>query len=358
LGCSWDYRIWIQRSANADPLFRFVRKGKAGYIDSTGKVVIEPKFDGSFNSQGEFHDGLLEIAVSDGRYVDRTGNVVLDKGFYRGWDFSEGLAAAMPKEGGLWGYINTSGEFAISPRFRSSQEDYVWPFSDGFAQIKVAGRYGYIDHTGNFVIPPKFLEASDFHDGMARVVLDGPCVYFADGPCRGPVFVGGRQTGPPCKFTFINKSGQVLGTTPFDAARNFSEGLAPVKVGAFWGFIDKTGSFMIPPKFEDAEPFSSGLCRIQAQGRYGYSDHSGNIQISPQYEYAEDFREGLAVVGSPLGRYWYIDTHGNRTIPGEYAAASQFFHGLAHVRFLGKRGNHDKFAYIDSSGKRVFSYSD
>jgi hypothetical protein len=31
------------------------------------------------NYGSEFHDGLLEIGVSDGRYVDRTGEVVLEK---------------------------------------------------------------------------------------------------------------------------------------------------------------------------------------------------------------------------------------------------------------------------------------
>ncbi|HEX9002735.1 MAG TPA: hypothetical protein VGB07_22705, partial [Blastocatellia bacterium] len=59
--CSWDYLIWMIRSKNADPLYRFVRNDKAGYIENTGKVVIEPKFNVYGNGGGEFHDGLLEI---------------------------------------------------------------------------------------------------------------------------------------------------------------------------------------------------------------------------------------------------------------------------------------------------------
>ncbi len=85
----------------------------------------------------------------------------------------------------LWGYINTSGEFAISPRFESSLSDYVWSFSGGLARIKVKNKFGFIDHSGQFVIKPQFPDALDFNDGMARVVTEGPCVYFPDGPCGG-----------------------------------------------------------------------------------------------------------------------------------------------------------------------------
>ncbi len=137
--------------------------------------------------------------MSDGIYVDRTGKVVLDKKLYRGWDFSEGLAVAMRQGEGLWGYVNTSGEFAISPRFASSMDDdYAWSFSDGLARIKVHGKFGYIDHTGNFVIKPELPDGIDFSDGMARVVAEGPCFYFPDGACGAlnPENVGGGGRGP------------------------------------------------------------------------------------------------------------------------------------------------------------------
>jgi len=153
-------------------MFRFIKDNKVGYIDASGNVVMPPKLlyeHGSHegfgnNSGGEFHDGLLEIGASDGIYVDKVGKEIINKKFYRGWDFSEGLAAAMQNEGGKWGFINTKGEFALSPRFTSSATDYIHSFEGGFALIEVGGRYGYIDHTGEFVIAPRFLMAHSFHD--------------------------------------------------------------------------------------------------------------------------------------------------------------------------------------------------
>lgn len=74
-GCSWDYAIWIPRSRSADPLYRFVKNGKAGYIDGRGRILIPPKFPAYGNSGAEFHDGRLEIGASNGKYVDHTGRL-------------------------------------------------------------------------------------------------------------------------------------------------------------------------------------------------------------------------------------------------------------------------------------------
>jgi WG containing repeat len=350
--CSWMYPIWIPRSSNADPLYQFVKGGKAGYIDQTGRVIIPPTFQAFFgNSGGEFHDGLLSVPSSDGRYIDKSGKVVIKGRAAGGWDFSEGLAAAMSPSEKVWGYIDISGKFAITPRFASSNEDYVWSFQNGLAKVEVKGKFGYIDHAGNFVIPPRFLDASDFHEDMAWVVTDGPCVYLTDGPCKSPVVVGKKQTSAPsCRFGFIDKSGQVVSEARFDQVREFSEGLAPVRLGKVWGFADKTGAIAIAARFEDAAPFSSGFARIREKGRYGYIDKSGKLQLAAQYQNAESFSEGFAVVGD--GPFWYIDRTGRKQFNDTFAAASPFFKGLAHVRFRGTM----KFAYIDVHGKPVFSY--
>jgi hypothetical protein len=292
------------------------------------------------------------------------GTVVIDEGLFRSWDFSEGLAAAMRKGEKIWGYIDTSGEFAISPRFDSSQNDYVFPFSDGVARILVRGSYGYIDRTGAAVIPPKFLQGFDFREGMASVVTDGPCAFVPDGPCGfyNLTIVGGpaASSAAMCKFGFIDKTGRILIGARFDAAKDFSEGLAPVKVGGLWGFVNRTGQFAIEPRFQDAEPFSSGLARIKENDLYGYVDQLGSVKITPALRYAESFSDGFAVVGDGAEdeRFWYIDASGNRVFDREFRAACTFFHGLANVEFVlnGIKGIKRSYAYIDTTGRPIFRY--
>jgi WG containing repeat len=370
--CSWDYLIWMPHSEQADPLYRFVRNGKAGYIDRSGKVVIEPKFEFYGNYGGEFRDGLMEIGVSDGKYVDTTGKLVIDKGFYRGWDFSEGLAVAMRKDGEKWGYIDRTGEFVISPRFEDYPNGYVHSFSDGLAAIEVLKRYGYINRSGDFVIKPAFLHGSDFHDGMARVVVDGPCRYFSDGPCPEVQTIpeGASEDAPACKYTFIDKSGSIITGERYDRAKDFSEGFAPVRTGGRWGFIDKKGRMAIKPQFDEADRFSDGLALIRQNGLNGYIDHTGAIVITPLYKFASPFSEGLAVVGDRNGKeaeydeYYYINKQGELAIPEKFDLASHFFKGLAHVKikstiekiidFSEAKGS---YAYIDVTGKKAFSYT-
>ncbi|MBI1766164.1 MAG: WG repeat-containing protein [Acidobacteria bacterium] len=371
--CEWDYLIWINHSKSADPLYRFVQKGKAGYIDQAGNILFRPKLNAYGNYGGEFHDGLLEVGVSDGKYADISGTLVIDKGFYRGWDFSEGLAVAMRKDGEKWGYIDRAGKFVISPRFDTYPKGYVHSFSDGLAMIEVAKKYGYIDHTGEFVIQPRFLHATDFNEGMARVVVEGPCVYIGNGPCPDVRMVGESAQGKvsACKFAFIDKSGSIVTIQRYDYAKEFSEGLAPVKIGEKWGYIDKQGRTVIPPRFDEAERFSDGLARVRQGDLYGYVDHKGEYAVQPQYKYADDFSDGLAVVSSSWSQqefryeyFYYIDKQGNQAIEEKFALASPFFKGVAHVKLMpdkkrsNTKGNSAEgvFAYISTTGARIFTY--
>lgn len=349
--------LWSIQSPDADPVYRFVQKGKVGYIDKQGRIVVPPTLNDWV--RGEFHNGLLLTGVADGPYIEATGRKVLDTGFYRNWDFSEGLAVAMREYSDKkWGYIDTSGNFAIPAQFETSLEDYVWPFYGGLAKIKVKGLYGFIDHTGKFAIPPTLLNAGDFSDGVVRVVLDGPCFVPGSGGCDFGEIVPpnsdkNRTLPPPCRFTFIDTGGRVISAARFDGAMWFSEGLAPVKVGSLWGFLNKDGAMAIVPQFDDAMPFSDGAAAVRHSGLYGYIDKSGAAVIPAQYKQASDFHEGLAWVGDRESGYSYIDHHGKQAFRGRFVQATNFYHGLAHVQLSGR---FQRFAYIDTSGNVRFTY--
>jgi hypothetical protein len=154
--CSWDYSIWMIRSKRADPLYRFIQNGKAGYIDRSGKVVIEPRFEFSGNHGGEFHDGLLDVSFDQSGYADTKGKTVIDKQFSWSEDFSEGLALVKPKGGDTWSFIDRTGEVSLVPRLEGETDLQPGTFSEGLAVVTVNKRNGYIDRSGRFVIPPKF----------------------------------------------------------------------------------------------------------------------------------------------------------------------------------------------------------
>ena len=62
---------------------------KYGFIDKSGKVVIELQFDDA----GYFSEGLARVE-KDGKwgFIDKSGKVVIEPQFDDAEDFSEGLA--------------------------------------------------------------------------------------------------------------------------------------------------------------------------------------------------------------------------------------------------------------------------
>jgi len=371
LACEADYIIWMIRSESADGLFRFIRNGKAGYIDRTGKIVVPPTLETSGNYGGEFHDGRL--GIRDGQYIDASGKRFIDKRFAVSWEFSEGLAAARLVLKGKWGYIDTTGMFVIPPQFDGFPAGDVDSFSDGLAKITVGDRVGYIDKAGGFAVQPKFLSGSQFHNDRAWVVVEGPCTYWTvrvgcPDFVKLPRSASDQEARSSCKYALIDKSGTILSTDRFVAVGDFSEGLAPVRVGDHWGFIDAQGSMVVPPRFLQAVSFREGLALISLdrgpKPRFGYINHDGVIVLQPQFAYAENFSAERAIVATDIeGPYWFIDKSGAPAFNDRFVFASSFAKGLAHVKlFSSKADENDRsnpkgpYAYIDPTGRQVFRY--
>ena len=83
-------------------------------------------------------------------YIDGTGKKVIDFLYEDAGNFSENGLAYVLKDG-KYGYISTDGEMVIAPQF-----DRSYGFSHGYAVIEEQGKFGAIDTQGNVVIEPKY----------------------------------------------------------------------------------------------------------------------------------------------------------------------------------------------------------
>jgi hypothetical protein len=333
-----------------DGLFPIGTRDGFGYIDRTGKVIIEPQY----KLAAEFSEGLAAVYaggewVEDkgyGRkvpkggkfgYIDTTGKLVIEARFDLAERFSEGLAAVNlggrwhpgppggmgpppPPPGGKWGFVDKTGRMVIETRFEGFNPSIGY-FSEGLALIADAG---YVDRDGRVVI--KGIGGGRFSEGLAWTVGK-----IADG----------------YKYGFIDKKGQTVIRPQFDQAAFFREGLAPVQVGAKWGFIDAAGRMVIKPQFDHANLFTEGLAAVRVgdwqAGRWGYVDRRGHLAIKPQFETAGGFTEGLAVAWRD-GRAGFIDKTGKFAVEPKFTSAGSFLGGLARV----------DGGYIDKIGKFVW----
>lgn len=58
-------------------------------------------------------------------------------------------------------------------------------------------------------------------------------------------------------------------------AERFSNGLAAVKKGEFWGFIDKTGKEVIKLQYGSADSFYEGLSLVEKNSKWFYINTQG-----------------------------------------------------------------------------------
>lgn len=260
---------------------------KFGFIDKNGNWVIAP----TYRTMYGFSEGLAAVMNDDGKwgFVDKSGKVVIPFQFENGSFFSEGLAPMFSKEKSRYGYIDRSGKWNIEPQFTQASgfvdsvavvkrggvlsNPYpggmtivskdgdkhrefliidksgktvvkfggdvisVKSFSEGLAPVEVSKKQGapltgFVDKTGKFVIEPRYSFVDSFQDDLAQFLLDG-------------------------KWTFLDKSGKVVFSTPYQVSYGFKRGLAfieqvgPGGFGDFqnhqYGYIDKTGKVIWQP---------------------------------------------------------------------------------------------------------------
>jgi WG containing repeat len=140
-----------------------------GYINNNGDYIVPPKL----YSACDFSEGLAFV-LKDGKlgFIDTSGKMVVEIDPSAGissndlWNFSDGYALIRTKN--KYGYINKSGQIAITPEF-----EWAWHFSEGLAPASVKGKIGYMNKKGQFVIPPQFekVEYDGFLNGIAKVYV-------------------------------------------------------------------------------------------------------------------------------------------------------------------------------------------
>lgn len=117
-----------------------------------------------------------------------------------------------------------------------------------------------------------------FVEGLARAVLDGYChVATWDGGQEGTPTTGYPSDcgGAPedavfaCKAGFLQKDGRFAIEPRFEAAQDFHEKFAAIRMDGLWGFIDTKGTLVIPPRYEQVQSFREGLAAGQDMREVG-----------------------------------------------------------------------------------------
>ena len=95
----------------------------------------------------------------------------------------------------------------------------------------------------------------------------------------------------------------------FDEARDFTNGVAAVRVDQKWGYIDKSGRLLVQPVYENADDLDETLAMITLNAKTGYVNKAGQMIIEPHFSFGEPFVSNYARVGEKH-MFGYIDRQG------------------------------------------------
>lgn len=298
------------------------QQGLYGLKDNTGRMVLQPKYD----KIGEFYEGAALVVLLNTKthndtygFIDTLGNEIIPVKYDYAYDFSEGLARVLTKKN--WNYINKKGEIIIT---LPSKYTDVSKFHNGSAKAyRKNGVYILIDKKGNKKEPQEelFLDNGEFKDG----------------DCSD-------------KYGFKNEGGKFVIKPNYDDAREFSEGLAAVRLGdkydddclltesGKWGFINTKGKTVIPFQFYAVLPFKEGLAlTVTSEKKVGYINKKGEWKIKPVYDDGSSFYGGFARVFID-NKFGVIDTTGKDVLPVKCSSFRTYEDGTEIYQYNGKYG--------------------
>lgn len=298
------------------------------FVDRAGQVRIRLQ---PGQRAGSFSEGLAAVTRGDAwGYIDTSGRFVIPPRFGSADQFSEdrALVTLAPQDKywdstTLFGYIDRSGEFAIQPVF-----NWARSFAEGLAPVCTGtcrglegprSPVGYVDRTGRYALAPRWGSAGEFSEGRAWVSdLGAPILS--------------RRTW------LMQRSGEPVSGDRFGWAHPFSHGLAATDRG----FVDRAGKVRIERSVAgDGDGFSDGWAAVLEAGKAVFIDTTGQVVLRPGYQSVGSYSEGLAPACrsdcGPSGgkRSWgFMDKTGRFVIPPQFGYRPRpFREGLALVCF-------------------------
>ncbi len=222
--------VGSDREVAKDSINRFF-----GYINDKGELIVKLKYLEAY----EFSDSLAWVMNFEERgYIDHTGKLLIEytqDGF--GNNFRQGLASFSDSTGNF-SFINKEGKIVFGFKW-----DDAGSFVEDRAKVNKMGMYGFIDTAGTLIIKHSYDFANDFSNGYAFVGIPGESMY-------KPL------------WALVNQSGTRMFDFKYEDVRDFSEGIACVMEGNKWKYIDPQDMQIIKGEFDNAESFRNGLAYV------------------------------------------------------------------------------------------------
>ncbi len=234
--------------------------GRIGFINTKGEEVVPIKYLSSGST--DFSEGFAAVGVDYGDYakcgyIDKTGKVVIEPVYDLAGMFHDGRACVM--KDGKYGYIDTKGHEVIPLIYDFFGGDMFGKnFDDGVAVVYIDKHYQIIDKYGKAITEPKYTYYVEINtsEGLFNLGINDS---------NGLIDKRGKEIVP------LKNSYGDIGVC--------KEGFIRIKKNGKWGFVDKTGKQVIPCVYDDVRSFSGGYAVVEKDGVYGYVNREGKCTL-------------------------------------------------------------------------------
>ena len=287
--------------------------------------------------------GVQDPTTGKWGYVDTSGKQVIDFAYDSVAMFSNGYAVVGTKDadGVLkyeYGLIDMSGDVVVAPgtyaRLGDCSEDGMVAFED--ATSKKAGYLKVADGKATVAVQPTYDSMEMFHEGLALVLT-------SDQSSSGEWSV--IDTSGAVRFSFTGSPDGCYFSDGYLAVNDYKR--SDGTTGNV--YLDESGSVVIDKGFYKVEGFYGDYAAVQmaSENGWGFVDKSGNLH-GGTYAYGSVTKTGLAWVKGTNGKYGVIDKTGREVIPCSYEGVWIWDNGI--VRMTNADGTCDLF---DSAGNRL-----
>lgn len=131
------------KGPSTDGLFVVKKNNKCAVLTKENRVVLGfNDYNNKFEDIFGFYDGYSKVLMK-GKYgfINPQGKVLISPQYPQATDFSEGMAAVQIK--GKWGFIDKNERLTVQPYY----EDYK-PFYNGIALVKENGKWNIVNKQG------------------------------------------------------------------------------------------------------------------------------------------------------------------------------------------------------------------
>ena len=325
----------VGQSYPSDSYVAFTEKGKLGFKDATGNVVIQPQFKALSDVETKFsEDRAFVKANGKAVAIDGKGTVLFNAPSNEVYPYKNGLAEFRRKvshfglggilglvgmgyfynHGGVYldglgglvddgmkrGYIDRNGTVVID-----SKNDYVYPMEEHGTLVRNEGKLGFMNRQGQYVIQPGNYEAGTIDVNNVLLTLKNK-----DTNKYGIFDMETGKQEVPFKYDSIEFVGEHEMSVTNDTNRYVVDmatgcviykGDKSMNVKTFLGdtytwVYNKDGNYKIlsldgtvteTPVMKDISgtgSFSHGYSPVKIKGKWGIINSKGELVVQPTYD--------------------------------------------------------------------------